>query len=97
MEVLKKFRALPEFDKTALIILTAVVEKSMVLDALKAGAIAYIAKPTTTKEISKIFDEVVDWLKKKKIRRRQLRQTFFTHIQKLLVTCGNKCYFVERC
>ena len=65
MEVLKQFRAQPKFDSTAFVMLTVIVEKALVLEALKTGATAYIAKPASKESIGKKFDEVVEWIKKK--------------------------------
>lgn len=65
-EILRQFRALPEFSATAFIMLTAESEQSKVLFAAKTGANGYLIKPVTKQAISKKLMEVAGWIAKKK-------------------------------
>ncbi len=67
IDLLRHFRAQPAFNKTAFIMLTAASEKGEVMQAVKAGATAYIAKPVSKASIGKKFLEVVEWVRKQRI------------------------------
>jgi two-component system chemotaxis response regulator CheY len=66
IDVLKHFRNQENFSRTAFVMLTAESNQSQVLEAIHAGATAYIIKPVAGEMISKKFFEVLEWLKKKK-------------------------------
>lgn len=66
MEVLQQFRARPEFNNTAFIMLTSMSEQSDVLKAIKAGATSYLVKPVTKQAIGKKLAEAAAWLEQKK-------------------------------
>ena len=62
IDILKHFRSHPAFARTAFIMLTAETSQADVLDAVKSGATAYIAKPVSKDTISKKFLDVVQWI-----------------------------------
>lgn len=64
-DVLSYFRSRKEHDATAFVMLTANSQKSEVLQAIKAGATAYIAKPVSPARIDAKFTEICDWVRKK--------------------------------
>lgn len=66
LELLKQFRARPEFNTTAFIMLTSESDQSTVLIAAKTGANGYLIKPVTKQAIGKKLTEVVAWIEKKK-------------------------------
>jgi two-component system chemotaxis response regulator CheY len=63
LEVLNYFRELPEFSKTAFVMLTAESEQRQVMRAVKAGAISYIIKPVDAETVRLRLLNVLDWLK----------------------------------
>jgi two-component system chemotaxis response regulator CheY len=63
IEVLKHFRAMNHFVNTAFVMVTAMSMQAQVMDAVKAGATAYMIKPVSQGTISKKFDEVLIWVK----------------------------------
>ena len=64
LEILRQFRARPEFNSTAFIILTSESEQNMVLLAAKTGANGYLIKPVTKQAISKKLTDVAGWIEK---------------------------------
>lgn len=66
IELLKQFRARPEFKLTAFIMLTSASEQNTVLTAAKVGANGYLIKPVTKMAIAKKLNEVAGWLEKQK-------------------------------
>jgi two-component system chemotaxis response regulator CheY len=64
IDLLRHFRTQPQFSRTAFIMLTAASEQGEVLQAIKAGATAYLVKPVSKATVSKKFLETVEWLKK---------------------------------
>jgi two-component system chemotaxis response regulator CheY len=67
IDVLKHFRALPEYSNTAFIMLTAAARQGDVMEAIKAGANTYIIKPVSRDAIGKRFMEIVEWVRKKRL------------------------------
>lgn len=65
VEVLRRYRARPDFDNVAFIMATAVSEQKHVIDAVRTGATAYIIKPTSQSAIARKFDEVMQWVRQK--------------------------------
>jgi len=65
IEVLRFFRAQPQFATTAFVMVTAMSVKGQVMEAIKAGATAYLVKPVSQAVIDKKFDEIVAWLQKR--------------------------------
>ncbi|MDD5586163.1 MAG: response regulator [Alphaproteobacteria bacterium] len=63
LEVLRYFRARPQFDTTAFVMLTAESEKKNVMDILRAGANAYIIKPMSRDGLIKKVQEIQTRLK----------------------------------
>jgi two-component system chemotaxis response regulator CheY len=63
IDLLKHFRVQPQYANTAFVMVTAMSMQSQVLDAVKAGATAYIIKPVSQGAISKKFDEIFLWVK----------------------------------
>jgi two-component system chemotaxis response regulator CheY len=62
LEVLSYFRGLPEYSRTAFVMLTAESEQRQVMRAVKAGAISYIIKPADAKTVRLRLLDVCDWL-----------------------------------
>jgi two-component system chemotaxis response regulator CheY len=62
LEVLSYFRGLPEFSRTAFVMLTAESEQRQVMRAIKAGATSYLVKPVDTRTVRLRLLEVCDWL-----------------------------------
>jgi two-component system, chemotaxis family, chemotaxis protein CheY len=69
LEVLSYFRAQPEYDSTAFIMLTAESERHNIMTAIKAGATSYIVKPVAAAEVSKKLLEVLQWMKQRQSTR----------------------------
>lgn len=65
-EILRQFRALPDFSATAFIMLTSECEQSKVLSAAKIGANGYLVKPVTKQAISRKLNDVASWIEKQK-------------------------------
>ena len=65
IDVLRHFRMDAAFANTAFVMLTAKSEKTEVLEAVKAGATAYMTKPISHAMISKKIAEVAAMLKTK--------------------------------
>ena len=63
IDVLKYFRAKPDYTNTAFVMVTAVAEQKLVMDAVKSGATGYVVKPVSQTSIGKKFDEIYAWLK----------------------------------
>jgi two-component system chemotaxis response regulator CheY len=63
IDVLKYFRANPDYVNTAFIMVTAVAEQKLVMDAVKSGATGYVVKPVSQNGIAKKFDEIHAWIK----------------------------------
>jgi CheY-like chemotaxis protein len=58
MDFLQKFRASPEHDKTAVIMVTTVNEKKNVLQALKVGVQGYFFKPVNAATLGPKLKEI---------------------------------------
>ena len=65
IEILKHFRMQPNSNNTAFVMITAMSLQSQVLEAVKAGATAYMVKPVSQAAIAKKFDDILVWLDKK--------------------------------
>ncbi|MDE1900505.1 MAG: response regulator [Alphaproteobacteria bacterium] len=65
VDILRRYRARPDFDNVAFIMATAVSEQKHVIDAVRAGATAYIIKPTSQNAIARKFDEMLQWVRQK--------------------------------
>ena len=65
-ELLRQFRARPEYNATAFIMLTSVTDQASVIKAVKAGANGYLIKPVTKQAIGKKLTEVAGWIEKQK-------------------------------
>lgn len=63
---LKECRQRPELNKTALVMLTGESERKSVMEAIGAGATAYIVKPVSAEELTEKVEKIKDWLKKKR-------------------------------
>lgn len=59
MQGLRENRA---YDRTAIVMVTAESEERYVIEALKAGATAYIVKPVSREAFDKTLHKVVSWL-----------------------------------
>lgn len=66
VEVLKKLRADKQYEKTAIVMVTAESEDSRLIEALEAGATSYLVKPFSQEEFEKKIRNVLDWLKKQR-------------------------------
>jgi two-component system chemotaxis response regulator CheY len=64
LEVLSYFRGLPEFSRTAFVMLTAESEQRQIMRAIKAGATSYLVKPVDAKTVRLRLIDVCDWLQK---------------------------------
>lgn len=64
LDVLKHFRKQKEYAKTAFVMLTANSQQRDVLEAVKAGATAYIIKPAAPTQVDEKFLEVCEWVRK---------------------------------
>lgn len=63
---LRQCRSRPELDKTAFVMLTGESERKSVMDAIGAGATAYVIKPVSAEELVEKVGKIKDWLKKKR-------------------------------
>ncbi len=61
-DLLKTCRAMPEFDKTAFITVSAEAMKEKILHVLDSGATAYLTKPVSLDNIKKQVLKTLDWL-----------------------------------
>ena len=64
LELLKQFRARPEYNKVAFVMFTSSSEQSDVINAIKAGATGYLIKPVAKLAIQKKMKEIILWLEK---------------------------------
>lgn len=64
LELLKKCRGDKNYEKTAIIMLTAESEQKLVMKAIQEGATSYIIKPFSLDEFTKKMGAVLEWLKK---------------------------------
>ena len=64
IEVLKKCMAEERFNKIVFVMLTAEVDKSHVINAIKSGAKSYIHKPFTVKEFEDKIKKILDFLRR---------------------------------
>lgn len=62
IEVLKQARQNKQYDRMAIIMLTAEQEQKNILLAIQAGVTAYMVKPPTQEVIAEKLDGVLDWL-----------------------------------
>jgi CheY-like chemotaxis protein len=67
IDILKHFRSQPQFASTALIMVTAMSLQSQVLEAVKAGATAYMTKPVSQAAITKKYDEILVWIARQRL------------------------------
>ena len=65
-DVLTQCRANNLNDNTAIVMVTAENKQRNVLEAIKAGATAYMIKPISKTELDSKFPQILTWLKKKK-------------------------------
>lgn len=65
IDVLKHFRGKPEYARTAFVMVTSMSLQSQVLDAIKAGATAYMIKPVSPVSIAARFKEILSWVRQK--------------------------------
>lgn len=65
-DVLTKCRADKTNDNTAIIMVTAENKQRNVLEAIKAGATAYMIKPISKTELDSKFPQILNWLRKTK-------------------------------
>jgi two-component system chemotaxis response regulator CheY len=59
---MQELRESREYDKMAIVMVTAESEERHVIEALKAGATAYIVKPVARETFDKNLAKVVGWL-----------------------------------
>jgi len=69
LEVLRYFRARPEYASTAFIMVTAESDQDKIMTAIKAGATAYIIKPITKIAIAQKLKDLMGWLEKHQAKR----------------------------
>jgi two-component system chemotaxis response regulator CheY len=62
LEVLSYFRAKPEFDRTAFVMLTSETEQREIARAIRAGVTSYICKPVSADELAKKLNDLRHWL-----------------------------------
>lgn len=62
-EVLSQCRNNPKHGKMAIVMVTAENKQRSVLEAIKAGATAYMIKPVSKAEMDTKFSQVCSWLK----------------------------------
>lgn len=60
--VLKQCRQDTNYDKVALVMVTAETEKTQVIKSIKTGATSYIQKPFTEEEFKERLTGVINWL-----------------------------------
>ncbi len=65
IDILRHFQDKPEYENTSFIMFTAASEKAEMLQAVRAGVVAYIPKPASRDTIVKNIQEVIA-LKKKR-------------------------------
>jgi two-component system, chemotaxis family, chemotaxis protein CheY len=63
---LRQCRAREELNQTAFVMLTGESERKSVMEAIAAGATAYIIKPVSGEELIEKVTKIKDWLKKKR-------------------------------
>jgi len=59
---MQELRESRDYDATALVMVTAESEERHVIEALKAGATAYIVKPVARETFDKNLQKIVSWL-----------------------------------
>jgi two-component system chemotaxis response regulator CheY len=64
IDLVKQFRAQAEFATTGFIMVTAKSMQSEIMEAIRAGATAYMIKPITPDSIVKKLDETLAWINK---------------------------------
>lgn len=62
IEILKELRKQEAFSRTALVMLTAMSEKPQILEAVQAGATAYLVKPVSIATIQNKLNDIAKWL-----------------------------------
>lgn len=60
--VLKQCRQDTNYDKVAMVMVTAETEKNQVIKSIKTGATSYIQKPFTEEEFKERLAGVINWL-----------------------------------
>ncbi len=64
IELIRHFREQPQFNHTAFVMLTSMSQQSQVMEAIKAGATAYMIKPVSHAGIAAKMTEIAAWLAK---------------------------------
>ena len=67
IDILKHFRAQPQFANTAFVMVTAMSLQAQVIEAVKAGATAYMIKPVSQNAIAKKYDEILVWIARQRL------------------------------
>lgn len=62
--IMQGLRENRKYDRMAIVMVTAESEERYVIEALKAGATAYIVKPVSKDSFSKNLHKVVSWLER---------------------------------
>jgi two-component system chemotaxis response regulator CheY len=62
--MLQTLRQERKYDQTAIVMVTAESEERYVIEALKAGATAYIVKPVSKESFHKNLQKVAQWLER---------------------------------
>jgi YesN/AraC family two-component response regulator len=65
IDILKYFREQYQFDKTAFVMVTAVITQLQVRDAIRSGATAYLTNPLSVLAVIRKLGEIVAWLAEK--------------------------------
>ena len=65
LELLEEVRKNPELDHMAFVMITAESEKSKIMQAMNAGATAYLAKPFSPNDFKDMVEKILSWLENK--------------------------------
>lgn len=65
--VLRECRAEPRFDSTAFVMVSAEAQRKNIIEALAAGATAYIVKPLSQDELKDPVAKVLKWLENRAV------------------------------
>jgi two-component system chemotaxis response regulator CheY len=65
--VLRECRADPRFNDTAFVMVSAEAQRKNIIEALAAGATAYIVKPLSQDELKETVAKVLKWLENRSV------------------------------
>jgi len=65
LELLKTIRKEEKYNDSAFVMVTAEVDQLKIIEAMSAGATAYLTKPFTEIEFQNTIDKIIKWLEGK--------------------------------